>query len=899
LLVAWLILRAGVSHNTANIVLKALHFITATALELIYVALQSSGFNTARPSASVDVPLDIRTVYSKLELEPDIQRLFCCPTCFKVYPANTTLKKCNYKRTPRAHACDTALWTYRHTKKGRIQIPRCLYTTTTFKSWLQYFLSRPSIDKCLHKTFSTKTQHPVPQERMYDIQDSPFWHTIRPDLNSPYDLVFSVYVDWFNPLGNKQAGKQISCGAIVLYCLNLPLDIRFLPENIFVVGMMPAPHGPTVWTIHHILDHYCNSIMEFDLPGKVIPTSINPDGIRVSARVYPNIADLLASKKFTGFGSPSAKYFCTWCTLPKEDIESLDFDSWDLRNGDTVRAQAQAWKNATTLSEKEKLFKQNGVRWIPQHEIPYFNPVLHVVLGMMHNVLEGHLEFHLRELWGLGRTEKKEKQLIKDETEVEEDEEFSERDTEEALSELEDLAEELKEWSQSSSGLTDIMQDITMDTTGWDIPDIPDDDQENDSDFENINTEGLFSFTDHQIAQIRHCISEVLLPTWIERPPKNLGEKSHGKLKAHQLLILFTVIFPLIIPELWTNSSDNFEKKLLKNFCDLVAATNIIASYSTTSEEADSYRSHFVSYRKSMAELFPQYHSLPNHHYGMHNTEHLKFWGPLVCLSEFPGERLNGEFGRISTNNHFNEMELTMTRQFGRRANLNVILNENPSGDKVIQDLVGILAPVDVYEFAREPYVMNSYEIAQFYKKHDEFTREEYNTLLHYLLSTGRNYSTAYPENILYQNPAAISILQPVVQHVNNFKYQKKAYSKLTSHEAGSHISYYIPGGNGAKATGCIVDIWQLPLEGKMTTFLLVKEHLPLPPSQKQKNPYSSVPCSVLCSDLVQRNLASFTYLIEQKHIIGHVAVYKRPTGTFGIPLETMVIVWSLNRGHN
>ncbi|KAJ3780589.1 hypothetical protein GGU10DRAFT_279114 [Lentinula aff. detonsa] len=880
LLAAWLILHTGVSRSTANTVLKALHLIIATALELLYAALQKSGFKIVRPTTSIAVPLDIRTVYSKLNLEPDIQRLFCCPTCFKVYPAGTTLEKCNYKRTPRAHPCNTALWTYRHTKKGnRFQIPKCLYTTTSFKSWLQCFLSRSSIDKCLNRTFTTKTQCPAQQDRMHDIQDSPFWHSIRPNMSSPYDLIFSVYVDWFNPLGNKQAGKQISCGAIVLYCLNLPFDIRFLPENIFVVGMMPAPHGPTVWTIHHILDHYCDSIMEFDLPGKIVQTSIYPDGIRISARVYPNIADLLASKKFTGFGSPSAKYFCTWCTLTKEDIESLDYNSWQLRDGDTVRAQAQAWKNARTLSEKESLFKQNGIRWIPQYNIPYFDPVLHVVLGMMHNVLEGHLEFHLRELWGLGRTEKKEKQLFQEEAELEGDENFSEIDTEEALSELEDLAEELREWNQSSSGS---LSSLASQATEWNISNVPQDDEENDPDFEIGDMENLFKFTDNQIAQIRHCISEVLLPTWVERPPQNLGEKSHGKLKAHQLLVLFTVIFPLIIPEIWTNGNDK-ENKLLRNFCDLVAATNIIASYSTTSEEADNYGKYFKSYRKSMAELFPQYHSLPNHHYGMHNTEQLKFWGPLACLSEFPGERLNGEFGKISTNNHFNEMELTMTRQFGRRANLNVILNENPSQN----------------QFAREPAIMTSYEVAQFYKKYDEFKREEYNTLLHYLNSTGREYSTAYPEGLLYQNPATISILQPVVRHVGNFKYQQKSYSSLTSHEAGSHIYYYVPGGNGAKATGCIADIWQLPLESRLATFLLVKEHLPLPPSHKLKNPYISDPCSILCSELVQRNLVSFTYLIEPHHIISHVAVYKRPAGTYNIPLETMVIIWSLNRGRN
>ncbi|KAJ3803608.1 hypothetical protein F5876DRAFT_14800, partial [Lentinula aff. lateritia] len=462
-----------------------------------------------------------------------------------------------------------------------------------------------------------------------------------------------------------------------LYCLNLPLEIRFRPENIFVVGMMPGPHGPTVGTIHHILHHYCNSIMEFDLPGKSMPTSSHPGGTRVSARVYPNIADLLGSKKFTGFGSPSATYFCTWCTLSKEQVESLDYDSWQLRDGNTVKAQAQAWKNAVTLSEKENLFKQNSIRWIPQHDIPYFDPVQHVVLGMMHNTLEGHLEFHLRELWGLGRTEKKEKQLTQEETERDRDEEFSVADTEGSLSELEDLEEESREWQQSITGSTNDLNDFTMDDVDDDnsTPTATPEDDSDDPDFKDLDVDTLFKLTPQQIAHIRHCISEILLPTWVERPPRNLGEKSHGKLKAHQLLILFTVIFPLIIPELWAFGNET-ERKLLENFCDLVAATNIIASYSVTPTEADEYGKYFKSYRNSMRELFPQYHSLPNHHYAMHNPEQLKFWGPLACLSEFPGERLNGEFAKISTNNHFNEMELTMVRQFGRKANLNVILNE-------------------------------------------------------------------------------------------------------------------------------------------------------------------------------------------------------------------------------
>ncbi|THU87461.1 hypothetical protein K435DRAFT_681623, partial [Dendrothele bispora CBS 962.96] len=56
--------------------------------------------------------------------------------------------------------------------------------------------------------------------------------------------LFSLAADFFNPLGNKQAGKKISVGLIALVCLNLPLSERYKPENIFVAGIIPGPSEP-------------------------------------------------------------------------------------------------------------------------------------------------------------------------------------------------------------------------------------------------------------------------------------------------------------------------------------------------------------------------------------------------------------------------------------------------------------------------------------------------------------------------------------------------------------------------------------------------------------------------------------------------------------------------------
>jgi len=56
-------------------------------------------------------------------------------------------------------------------------------------------------------------------------------------------------------------------------------------------------------------------------------------------------------------------------------------------------------------------------------------------------------------------------------------------------------------------------------------------------DLESNNEEGnllltIYIFDTFSLLQIYHCITNTVIPTWIDWPPLNLGEKSHGKLKA-------------------------------------------------------------------------------------------------------------------------------------------------------------------------------------------------------------------------------------------------------------------------------------------------------------------------------------------------------------------------------
>ncbi|KAJ7613441.1 hypothetical protein FB45DRAFT_266961 [Roridomyces roridus] len=316
-LAAWLNLHVGVSRENSSIFLKALGFILSTAITSIFSVLRFTGAKLETPS--LNIPKDIRTVYQH-GLEPQIIQTACCPVCYKPYPVDPTKPEekipdiCDWRKSPRSHACGAVLVKQVRNPNGTVQrLPVFTYCTQSFESWLQFFLSRPQVDQELDRSFQKQqARQNMPQPKvMRDVQDSPAWNGLRHFLASKYHLVFSFYIDWFNPLTNKIAGPVVSCGAIVLYCLNLPVESRFLLENIFIFSLIPGPGEPDVWTIAHVLIAFTKMMNEFGPPGKIIPTRQNPLGVQVAVRILPLIADLQAIRKVAGYMAFNATQFCT------------------------------------------------------------------------------------------------------------------------------------------------------------------------------------------------------------------------------------------------------------------------------------------------------------------------------------------------------------------------------------------------------------------------------------------------------------------------------------------------------------------------------------------------------------------------------------------------------------
>ncbi|KIY61037.1 hypothetical protein CYLTODRAFT_480817 [Cylindrobasidium torrendii FP15055 ss-10] len=258
----WINLRAGASREATNIILRGIRIIILAAVAVVCNAVRAAaGLTVTVAPNQLGIPDDIRTVYQQQRIDPTLDQTVCCPKCFTLH-SRPIPWLCEWRETPRAWKCNTPLWKTQNTSRGTKMVPDRLYTTQRLDAWLEFFLGRQEIEDALQRTH---TQAPAPLGgTMSDVFDSPAWAYTRSYRQTPYHLVFALYIDWFNPYTNKIAGKVISCGAIVLYCLSLPPEIRYLPENVFVVGLTPPPSMPDFVSISHILNPHVDDILRYD-----------------------------------------------------------------------------------------------------------------------------------------------------------------------------------------------------------------------------------------------------------------------------------------------------------------------------------------------------------------------------------------------------------------------------------------------------------------------------------------------------------------------------------------------------------------------------------------------------------------------------------------------------------
>jgi hypothetical protein len=98
--------------------------------------------------------------------------------------------------------------------------------------------------------------------------------------------------------------------------------------------------------------------------------------------------------------------------------------------------------------------------------------------------------------------------------------------------------------------------------------------------------------TPEEMSELRSDLEHMYTPSWLTSVPTNLGEPSHGKLKADQWRTLGTTYLPVSLIRLWDQLEDNDQrshqcKKLLALTLSLISAVIVASSRTTSQEKAD------------------------------------------------------------------------------------------------------------------------------------------------------------------------------------------------------------------------------------------------------------------------------------------------------------------------
>lgn len=508
------------------------------------------------------VPKSTQTIL-KNELSVHLVKIVCCPKCFTLYHPPNLPDHCKYCETPKSKPCESPLFAEKNlfvgsSHLGKFQasnsrlrinqtpsvgIPQCTFIIQKLKVWLEWFLKVPTIEKEIDDW--TQKAKELPAEVITDIQQGNAWKQLS-WTNSWDDLrlVFSLFVDWFNPRGNKLAGKQESVGLIAMNCLNLPPKIRNKLAYTFVAGITPGPDSPSMTTITHLLKPLIDELVDLAEPFR-LPTPSHPSGRLCQVKLLPLVGDLGGTHKVAGYASHSAKYYCSWCSSTNDKRPLLKIG--DPRDGVEVHRLSDLWKSTQTLNGREKILRETGIRYSELNRLSYCDPVQHVALGILHNWFEGVLMHHFRERWGFQSLSFKEKRRQGD------------HQTSRKRARLDPSA-------PADDG------DSSLESSSKD---------DNDVNLNQGENGGLFNEKD--MDYFRNAMQDVVLPTKVGHLPSELGKSKCGKLKASQWYILFVYVVPLIVGEIFLDTLEDIDSNsnrflIMENISNLIACTHYVAS---------------------------------------------------------------------------------------------------------------------------------------------------------------------------------------------------------------------------------------------------------------------------------------------------------------------------------
>ena len=398
----------GVSRRGCNFLLVMVNYIIQLTL-----MRESTHLSPHDRKLLADIPADSRSLEEKFNLKSQHTIYAVCPNvnCHAIYkpvfnddlPVPIYPPICTYKEFSDGPSCRVPLLKPHRIYGSTIHVLIKHFVAFSFKNWIAGLLSRPGVEKMMDEAWE-KCSNQSPSGEMKDIFEGEVIRNFQGPDGKHFGLsgeegryLFSFGVDFFNPLGNKQAGKKRSVGLVSLVCLNLPINLRYQPENMFLFSVIPGPNEPPLTCLNHYFTPLVDVLEEFWSPGvHFFRTSQCFYGRVVRAALACLVCDLLAARKTIGFASIKHTQMCAMChcTHKSHGLGDTNVHTWQRRTRQEFEEAAERHRMAPNKKERQSIVDETGIRWTALLRLPYFDPSRFIVVDPMHNLFLGLLQEH-------------------------------------------------------------------------------------------------------------------------------------------------------------------------------------------------------------------------------------------------------------------------------------------------------------------------------------------------------------------------------------------------------------------------------------------------------------------------------------------------------------------------
>jgi len=681
----------GLSRDSSNFLLAALRIIiTAACISFVKSCFKDVDITGLDPLEGHPWFADIRTATREFHLEPDIILYAYCKSCSSCYEKvnGQYPDTCTFKETTKSDPCGAPLTM--EVSGSSEPVPIRAFPYQPISSFIARLLSRPEIIEQMNTT--TSTWKSVSKYCTDFFGASAVRNLLGPDRkpfleapNGEMRLVFSLFVDWFNPYGNKAAGKSSSIGGIYLVCLNLPVHLRYKVENVYIAGLIPGE--PRKHHINHVLRPLITDLLALYERGTWFSrTSIHEFGCLVRVALLLLIADAPAARKVAGFAGVTSNHFCHFCTQTLLEIRNFAIDSWVPISRSSHLGAAERWRDAETVAKRKELWNEEHTRWSELLRLPYWDPTKFVVIDPMHNLFLNVVPHHVRDFWGINEAEIHGRKGVPSHTPLEQEKQIQACKSailSQNLSVLKKLrrtyleifvkencveltAKESKSVSALATSLSNWVRPeylrrmpspLTFRQYQWQsqpegtILKIPKPHSEPAVDL--IKAANPLHIIDQAILhEIRQDMEKIVLPGWVNRAPRRFGSASHGKVSADHWRTLATINLVITLTRLWSGPLVNSRKRdLLHNFMSLVVVLRFSTARYTSDKQITIIQDQLQAYYASLIKLSDKLY--PCHHMSLHIPECLRLFGPVHGWWSFPFERYNGLIQRFNHNGKF------------------------------------------------------------------------------------------------------------------------------------------------------------------------------------------------------------------------------------------------------